>query len=105
MKTNFEDMSLDELKGLRRDIDKAIETFEQRKRTEARKELEEHAQKLGFKLEELVGNKAATSKKSVPPKYKHPENNVTTWSGRGMKPKWVKEHLENGGNLEDLLIK
>ena len=28
---------------------------------------------------------------------------LKTWSGRGLQPKWVKVHLENGGTLEDLL--
>lgn len=40
------------------------------------------------------------------PKYRHPENNSLTWAGGpGRKPKWVEEHIENGGKLEDLLIK
>lgn len=105
MNTNFEDMSLDELKGLKKDIDKAIDTYENRKKAEARKLLDEHAQKLGFKLEELVADKAVKAKKPVPAKYQHPENYSITWSGRGMKPKWVKEHLENVGSLDGLLIK
>lgn len=98
-------MNLNELKQLRKDIDKAIQTYEQRQKAEARKEIEEHAKKLGFKLEELVSDKDKKAKKPVPPKYQHPENSTTTWSGRGMQPKWIKEHLENGGNLDDLLIK
>jgi DNA-binding protein H-NS len=40
----------------------------------------------------------------VPPKYQHPESDGITWSGRGLKPTWVKEHLDNAGKLEDLLI-
>lgn len=98
-------MGMEELKLLRKDVEKAIDTYEQRQKAEARKELEEHAKILGFKLEELVSDKPTKFKKSVPPKYQHPENSAATWSGRGMKPKWVKEHLENVGSLDDLLIK
>ncbi len=36
-----------------------------------------------------------------PPMYKKGNQ---TWSGRGRQPKWVKECLEAGGKLEDLLI-
>ena len=34
--------------------------------------------------------------------YKGP--NGETWSGRGLKPKWVQVHIERGGQLEDLKV-
>ena len=105
MNTNFEDMTLEELKGLKKELDKAIDTYENRKKAEARKQLDEHASKLGFKLEELVNDKTIKTKKSVAPKYQHPEDHSQTWTGRGRKPKFVTEHVDNGGNLDDLLIK
>mgnify|MGYP000007999792 CR=1 FL=1 len=105
MTVNLEDMSLEELKSLQKDIEKAIDTYEKRQKMVARKELEEHAKALGFKLEELVGDKLTKkTKKPVAPKYQHPETGKT-WSGRGMKPKWVKEYMESGNSLDDLLIK
>ena len=97
-------MSLEELKSLQKDIEKAIDTYEQRQKAEARKELEEHAKALGFKLKELVSEKSTKPKKPVPPKYQHPETGKT-WSGRGMKPKWIKEYIESGNSLDDLIIK
>lgn len=36
-----------------------------------------------------------------PPLYKKDNR---TWSGRGRQPGWIKEHLEVGGKLKDLLI-
>ena len=54
-----------------------------------------------------TGKTAGTVKKSrakVPPKYKHPDNPDLLWSGRGNKPLWVKECLEKGMTMEDLLI-
>lgn len=41
------------------------------------------------------------TKKPVAIKYRHNED---TWTGRGMKPKWVVKYLEGGGKLEDLLV-
>ena len=105
MSIDLENMEMEELKKLRKDIDKAIDTYEQRQKMVARKELEEHAKALGFKLEDLVSDKSTKPKKPVPPKYQHPENPSLTWSGRGRKPKFVLEHLDNGGSLDDLLIK
>jgi len=44
---------------------------------------------------------AEKTKKPVAIKYRHNEN---TWTGRGMKPKWVVKFVEDGGKLEDLLV-
>lgn len=105
MTEHLNDMPLEELKALQKSIAKAIATYEQRQKAEARKALEEHAKDLGFKLEELVNENAGKkSKTSAPPKYKNSESGKT-WSGRGMKPRWVKEYLDNGGSIDDLLIK
>jgi len=38
------------------------------------------------------------------PAYRNPRNSAETWTGRGRKPKWVREALANGLHLEDLAI-
>ena len=51
------------------------------------------------------GTAKAVVKKS-PPKYANLTNPEITWAGaKGPKPKWVQDHITNGGKLEDLLIK
>jgi DNA-binding protein H-NS len=40
----------------------------------------------------------------VAPKYRDPASGKT-WTGRGLKPKWVTEALESGKTLDDLAIK
>ena len=40
----------------------------------------------------------------VPPKYKNPKNPTEIWSGRGRQPLWVREQLEAGKKLDQLLI-
>ena len=37
--------------------------------------------------------------KPYKPKYIH-HSSGETWSGMGRKPRWIVEHLENGGDLE-----
>ena len=68
--------------------------------------LKRDAEMLGFDLADFgVGSmKARKPRKKVEPKYCHPNNPKITWAGAGRKPKWVTEHLENGGDLGDLLI-
>ncbi len=38
------------------------------------------------------------------PAYRNPCNSAETWTGRGRKPKWVRETLARGVHLEDLAI-
>ena len=37
-------------------------------------------------------------------KYRNPDNADQTWSGRGLKPKWLNEKLVAGATLEEMLI-
>ncbi|RZS56965.1 H-NS family nucleoid-associated regulatory protein [Sphaerotilus mobilis] len=41
--------------------------------------------------------------KTVAAKYRHPATQET-WSGRGLKPKWLTAALEGGAKIEDFLI-
>ena len=102
---NLAEMSLQELTALSRDIDKAIKSYEARRLTEARAALEAKAQELGVSLDEILGVKSARKRSVVAAKYAHPENPALTWSGRGLAPKWVKDHEARGGSRDDLLIK
>lgn len=58
------------------------------------------AKDLGFGFGDKVA-KGATTSKPVAIKYKQGDK---TWTGRGRQPKWVVEHLEGGGKIEDLLV-
>lgn len=100
---DFDKMSLKELRDLRTKLDRAISSYEDRRRREAIHAAEEAARAHGFNLSELTG--AAPRKGgTVAPKYAHPENPSLTWTGRGRKPRWVQENLDAGKSLEDLLI-
>jgi DNA-binding protein H-NS len=56
-------------------------------------------------LSTSTGKKAATKTK-LEARYANPKDATQTWhGGKGARPKWVKEHLEANGKLEDLLIK
>ena len=80
------------------------------KRKEALAQVKETIKTFGFTIAELgvsTTSSAATKGKTLnkrKPKYANPANPSQTWGG-GARPKWVKEHIENGGKLDDLLIK
>lgn len=105
MAIDLDAMSLEELKALRKDIERAIVSFEGRKKAEARVALEAKARELGFSLAEIAD--AAPTRKARAPvaaKYAHPENSSVTWSGRGRKPAWIVEALAAGRSINEFLI-
>lgn len=105
MKIDIDGLSLKDLKELRTRVEKAITSFEERKKKEALAQLEETAQKMGFSLSELTGAKKAAKKRgTVAPKYANPKNKAETWTGRGRRPRWVEAALKAGKSLDDFKI-
>lgn len=98
---NLENLTLDELKTLKRDIARAIRTYRHRQKKEAIAAVEAAAREFGFSLSELTG---ARPKRTNPPKYQNPAHPELTWSGLGRKPDWFKDAVEAGKAPEDLLI-
>lgn len=101
---NLESMSLKELKELQLKVEKAISSYENRKKQEALEELEKKAKTLGFSLSELVGGSVARKRKPAKIKYANPANAAEKWTGRGRKPRWVEAALKSGKSLDDLLV-
>ncbi len=103
-KLDLDALSLDELKTLRRDVEKAINDFKDRQLEKAREEVEAVARKHGYSLSVIAGVGGGRKRKSSAPKYAHPKESGLTWSGRGRRPRWVTEALESGAKLDDLKI-
>ena len=101
---DLEALSLGELKKMQKDIAKAISTYEDRQKAEARAKVEALARDLGYSLAELVGTETKSARAPAAAKYRHPENPSLTWSGRGRKPQWFIEALAAGKTAEDLTI-
>ncbi len=59
---DLEALSLGELKKMQKDVAKAIATFEDRQKAEARAKVEALARDLGYSLAELVGTETKTSR-------------------------------------------
>lgn len=110
-KVDLKGMSLAELKALQKRVEKAIERNDAKKRTAALAALKNEAKKLGFSLDELTGGVAAKAPKAKKAKaaprkatHRHPDDATKTWSGRGARPKWLKEALDSGKSLDDFKI-
>lgn len=83
---NLEALSLKELQQLQKDLAKAISTYEDRQKAEARAKLDAIAKEMGYSLADLMGVEVKTTRAPAAAKYRHPENTTLTWSGRGRKP-------------------
>lgn len=101
-------LPLSELEQLKKDVEKAISTVEQRRKRDALSAVRSAAKEFGFSLDELLPENGATktsSKAKLPAKYRNPEDPAQTWSGRGRRPAWFEAALERGKTPEDLEIK
>jgi DNA-binding protein H-NS len=62
-------------------------------------EFRERAESMGMKLESLLRR----TTQSATAKYRNPETGQT-WSGRGVKAKWIKELEAQGRNIEEFRV-
>ena len=99
----IESMSLKELRQLKAKVERAISSYEDRRRRDAVAAAEEAAKAHGFNLSDLT-KKSQKSRSEVAPKYAHPDNPTLTWSGRGRKPKWLAEAMDQGKPLEEFQV-
>lgn len=67
-------------------------------------EIKALAASIGVKVEIIEAPQFSFPTK-IQPKYRHPKQKEKVWSGRGIKPRWMQELLEQGKKLEEFLIK
>ena len=70
-------------------------------------EIRDKAESLNIPVSDLFKEVAKTPRKrggSVKPKYRNPGDKTQTWTGRGLKPRWVRDLLDSGKSLEDIAI-
>jgi len=111
-KIDLNPLSIDELDALIDEAAALIETKKAEALKNAKAEIEKIAASTGMSVEELLGlrgakpaKKAAGAKKTVADKYRNPKDHTQTWTGRGKRPKWLQEMLDNGGKLENFLLR
>lgn len=103
------ELSIAELRELLTAIPAEIRKREVQEKKAILNEVRELAKARGYVLEDLVGTGAtggdgAVAKRTVAPKYRHPQDSSLTWTGRGRKPVWLVQLLEAGSSLEDVAI-
>lgn len=92
---DLKNMSPDELRELRAQVDAELKKREAKEKQEARRKILEIANTHGINIADLASKER---------QYRNPDNQWESWNGRGRKPKWVKEWLESGRSLEELEV-
>ncbi len=97
-------MSEQELKEYISNAEKVLEDRQSEKRKEVLSEIHHLAQSIGVNVEILDKKSRTRRGGKVPAKFQSPVNAADKWSGRGMKPNWMKALLEEGYKEEDMRI-
>lgn len=50
------------------------------------------------------GRRSKLKGQKVKPKYRNPANRSETWTGRGLRPRWMVAAMKGGKKLEDFAI-
>ena len=99
--------SLQELLAQKAEIDRQISDARRHERNEAiskvRALMTEHGLTASDLVAKTAGPRASTSGRKVAAKYRDPASGQT-WTGRGLKPKWLSAALESGKQLTDFAV-
>jgi DNA-binding protein H-NS len=95
--TALKSMSIEKLTKLKSDVEATLA----QKVSEARRALEQELSKLGGYTS--VKKARGGTRGPVAPKYRHPDTGET-WSGRGLKPRWLTSAMKSGKSLEAFAI-
>ena len=106
MKDNLDHMSEHELASMIANAQRALREKQSSKRREVIARIRELAAEIGVTVEIHEGDRPASSRRGgkVAPKYRNPDNHAETWTGRGMKPRWLQALVSAGREVSEFLI-
>ena len=105
MNTNLNELSELELAAMIDNAQKALRDRQEGKRKEGIAKIREIATSIGVAVEISDPSKSSARKGGkVAVKYQNPANPANKWTGRGMKPKWLRELIEQGRQLEEFAV-
>ncbi len=96
---DYEALSFDDLRTLHREIGALIA----QRRHEALEQVKQQIAVLGFTVDDLAPKKKRRAGAAPATKYCDPKNPDNVWSGRGKRPAWLREQLEQGHTIEEFL--
>jgi DNA-binding protein H-NS len=104
-KNELTELSEKELAAMIEDAQKVLKNKQEGKRKEVLAQIKELAASINVSVEITENVKAAGRKGgTVPVKYRNPDNPSDKWTGRGMKPRWLRELMDQGRSLEEFEV-
>lgn len=106
MSENISNLSEQELAELIAQASKQLEHKRGSKKRETIAQIKELAASIGVQVEITDGGNKTTSRagSKVAVKYRDPSNPKHVWTGRGMKPRWLKALIDSGRSIEEFLV-
>jgi DNA-binding protein H-NS len=101
---NLSELTFTELQDLHAKVVATIDQQQAAVKADAKKQILELVKLHGLSLDDVLSKATAAVRKPVDAKYKNPNDETQTWTGRGRKPLWVQALLDEGFSLEDLAI-
>jgi len=98
-------MSIAELIAQKAELEQQIAQRQREERSEAIKQVLAIMSQHGLTAQDLGGGKVVridTPKKRVAIKYRDDAGH--TWTGRGIKPRWLSDALAGGKSMDDFLV-
>ncbi|BBL69994.1 H-NS histone family protein [Methylogaea oryzae] len=106
MEQNLNVLSETQLQEVIENAHRALRDKQQSRRKEVFAEIRRLAASVGVTVEISEGDKPsrATRTGKVAAKYRNPSNPSQTWTGRGMKPVWLRDLLNSGRSIDEFAI-
>lgn len=98
-------LSMTELKDLLQQAAKEEKSRGKSELEAARNEIYAIAHRLGLPLKDLIGTGIRKTTGKVAVQYRNPANATEEWTGRGRQPKWVKELIASGADIQTAKVK
>jgi DNA-binding protein H-NS len=91
-----------DLQDLAKKVENELENRESQKKKVVLDQIKKLAQSIGMTVDQIIAAERKGGKKlkaAAGAVYVNPDNPKQTWSGKGRRPKWAKEMLEQGKRL------
>ncbi|MDT8406386.1 MAG: H-NS histone family protein [Methylococcales bacterium] len=106
--TDLKNLSESELHNFISEANQALREIQKTKRKEVTEEIQKLAASINCRAQlislDQENNAAPQRRSKVPIKYRNPDNPQQTWKGRGQKPRWLREKLDQGHDITEFSV-
>jgi len=103
--SEYNNLSEIELQAVIEKAELALKEKQSTKRKEVIAEIKSLAASIGVTVDIIENTEKPVRKgKKVPAKYRNPDDETKTWTGRGVAPKWMQALINAGRDKAEFLI-